>query len=540
MSGYSIQDAELVVVGGGLAGMIAAIRAHELGMRPTLVTLSKPGHSGNTPKAGGGFAVALGPDDSPELHVQDTLAGGLQAGQPSLVRKMAVEAPSAIKMLEKVGVRFVRTPEGSLALLRVPGHSVRRGIRCQGGGAAALMEALVPLLMKSAVVIERTAVLEILVEEGAVCGVLARREGIEENLWLRSSQVILATGGLGALYPLTTNSPEVCGDGYAMALQAGVELMDMEYIQFTPTSLAYPPALRGVSTGGMLLAEGGKLFNSRGERFMQRVDPNQAEASTRDIVARAILREVLEGRGSPAGGVYLDLSGIPEDFLRANAGHFLTLLSSHGIDARREQLQIAPAAHFSCGGVVIDENAATCIPGLLAAGEVAAGIHGANRLSSNALTEALVFGRIAAETASGMKSSRISSYPPSKAQRRYIEGEESDRISIRDMMLRSAGLEREKETLQTGLRFLDECWHKLTKTEEKGIPLIGRMLVTAQAVLEAALLREETRGSHCRLDFPDTLPPHSYYSINIRLGADRRPLASRQYGPPGEKYHPVK
>jgi aspartate oxidase len=522
----------LVVVGGGLAGMMAAIRAYQLGLRTTLVALSEPGRSGNTPKAGGGFAVALGPDDSPELHAQDTMTGGLQASQPSLVRKMTKEAPRAVAMLEKAGVRFVKAPDGSPSLLRVPGHSVRRGIRCEGGGAAALMAVLVPLLMRSAVVLDRTAVREILVEDGAICGVLAMREGSEESLWLRSSRVILATGGLGALYPLTTNSPEVWGDGYAMALEAGVELVDMEYIQFTPTSLAHPPDLRGVSTGGMLLAEGGKLFNARGERFMQRVDPKRAEASTRDIVARAILREVLEGRGSPAGGVYLDLSGIPEEFLKANAGHFLKLLSKHGIDAGKDRLQIAPAAHFSCGGAVIDENAATSVPGLLAAGEAAGGIHGANRLSSNALTEALVFGLIAAETASGIEKGRISSIPADVEKRNYIEAQESDRRRIREMMLRCAGLEREKETLQKGLRFIEERWQGLGKAEEKGTPLLGRMLVTAQAVMEAALLREETRGAHCRLDFPDTIPPQKSYSVRILRGADGRPLASRHYTSP--------
>ncbi|MBW2146072.1 MAG: FAD-binding protein [Deltaproteobacteria bacterium] len=534
MSDYSIQDAELVVVGGGLAGMIAAVRARELGMRATLATLSEPGHAGNTPKAGGGFAVALGPDDSPELHARDTLAGGLHAGQPQLIQKMAVEAPRAVAMLEKAGVRFVRSPDGSPELLRVPGHSARRGIRCQGGGAGALMEVLVPLLRKSAIVLERTAVLDILVENRTVCGVLARREGSDELLWLRSPRVILATGGLGAMYPLTTNSPEVRGEGYAMALEAGAELVDMEYMQFTPTSLAYPPALRGVSTGGMLLAEGGRLYNARGERFMHRVDPDRAEASTRDIVARAILREVLEGRGSPAGGVYLDLSGIPEEFLRANAGHFLNLLSSHGIDAGRERLQIAPAAHFTCGGVLIDEHAATCVAGLLAAGEAAGGIHGANRLSSNALTEALVFGLIAAETASGMESRRIGLRPAGIAQRRYIEAQEPDLSPIHDVMLRCAGLEREKESIESGLRFIEEHRQKITTTEDMSTPLLSRMLVTAQAVLEAALLREETRGAHCRLDFPDELPPRSYYSVRIRPGTDGRPSAARHYGDPGE------
>jgi aspartate oxidase len=530
MSGYSVQDAELVVVGGGLAGMMAAVRAHQLGMPAALITMSELGRSGNTPKAGGGFAVALGSDDSPERHAQDTLAGGQHAAQVSLVRKMAGEAPRAVRLLEKLGVRFVRGENGSISLLRVPGHSVRRGIRCQGGGAAALMEVLVPLARKSATVLERTAVREILVEDGSVVGALARREGSDENLWLRSSRVILTTGGLGSLYPLTTNAAEICGEGYAMALQAGADLVDMEYIQFTPTCLSHPPALRGVSTGGMLLAEGGKLFNARGERFMERVDPKRGEATTRDVLARAILREVLEGRGSPSGGVYLDLSGIPAEFLNANAGHFVALLASHGINAGKDRLEIAPATHFACGGVRIDENASTCIPGLLAAGEVTGGIHGANRLSSNGLTDALVFGLVAAETAVGMGKRPIRSIDNCAVQRDYFEAQASDIHQVRNLMLRYAGMAREKEGLQKGLQGIEDCWQKVGAANEKRIPLLGRMLATAQAVMEAALLREETRGAHCRLDFPSALPPPSYYSICIRRGAKERPMASRVSG----------
>jgi aspartate oxidase len=528
MAGYSVLDAELVVVGGGLAGMIAAIRAGQLGMRPTLVTLSEVGRAGNTPKAGGGFAVALGPDDSPEKHTRDTLAGGQYAARLPLVRKMTGEAPRAVGMLEELGVPFVRGEDGSRSLLRVPGHSVRRGIRCRGGGSATLLGALVPLVRRYAIIREQTEVREILVEDGRVAGVLARRAASGENLWLRASRVILTTGGLGALYPLTTNAPEMLGDGYAMALRAGAEVVDMEYIQFTPTALARPPDLRGVSTGGMLLAEGGKLFNVRGERFMRRVDPQRAEASTRDVVARAILREVLEGRGSPSGGVYLDLSGIPESFLRANAGHFLALLASRGIDASRERLEIAPAAHFACGGVCIDENACTQIPGLLAAGEAAGGIHGANRLSSNGLTDALVFGLIAAETASGLGNGPARPAAESILERDYFGSPEADAARIRGMMLTCAGLEREKESLQKGLQFIESCWQEIDRATLKGVPLLGGMLVTAQAVLEASLLREETRGAHYRLDFPSALPAQEYYSIHLRLGEGGRPLALRR------------
>ena len=200
------------------------------------------------------------------------------------------------------------------------------------------------------------------------------------------------------------------------------------------------------------------------------------------------------------------------------------------MNAGKDRLEIAPATHFACGGVRIDENASTCIPGLLAAGEVTGGTHGANRLSSNGLTDALVFGLVAAETAVGMSKRPIRSIDNCAVQRDYLEAQASDIHRVRNLMLRYAGMAREKEGLQKGLQGLEECWEKVSAANEKITPLLGRMLATAQAVMEAALLREETRGAHCRLDFPVTLPQASYYSICIRRGAKERPMASRISG----------
>jgi succinate dehydrogenase/fumarate reductase flavoprotein subunit len=294
---------DVLVIGGGFAAMRAALAALEAGARTGLMLKGVLGESGSSAIAGGGLAAVMNasdvPEDSVEKHFRDTLASGDYVNDAELVRTLVTRAGEAIRELGRVGAKFVSKADGEIEVFLAPAHSYRRSVRVEGGGTAQLVGPLSAHVRRQPIeLMERTAALEILREGGRAAGVIAVRG--ESLVLVRAKAIVLASGGAGRVYPLTSNMIESTGDGYAMALRSGVALTGMEFVQFTPTALAYPKELEGASTGGVLLGlEGTRMWNAKHERFMEKFDPVRKEASTRAVLSRAIQAQVVEGNGSP-------------------------------------------------------------------------------------------------------------------------------------------------------------------------------------------------------------------------------------------------
>lgn len=523
-------EIDVLVIGGGLAGMRAALAAQEMGVKTGLALKGQLGSSGSSAIAGGGLAAVMNlplePEDSVDRHFLDTMAGGDFVNDSALVRTMVVNARQAVKDLERVGAQFVREGE-EIKLFLAPAHSLKRSIRCKGGGSARLMQPFADHLKNLPItILEETTVFEILFSHGRVRGALAvRQDG--EIISLRCRAVVIAAGGAGRIYPLTSTTVESTGDGYGLALRQGLVLTGMEFVQFTPTALAYPGELAGVSTGGVLIGfPETRFFNNNMERFMVRYDPVRKEASTRAILSRAIQQEVLEGRGTEHRGVYLDLTNIPGETLERIAGHFIKKLRPYGIDITRDMLEVAPAVHYFMGGIEINPFTETGFPGLFSGGEVCGGVQGSNRLSSNALTEANVFGGIAGKAAAAYASLHKVRVSPDEEKRltdqalfswvaRPGEGHalarelQQMRSEIQKIMFISAGIVRDRQGLLTGLEGVKEIRDQVGRLPKAGVGdlktrfELQNMIDTAEAVIASALYRTESRGAHYRSDYPE-------------------------------------
>lgn len=520
-------DVDVAVIGGGLAGIRAALASHSAGAATAMLLKGSLGKSGSSAIAGGGLAAVLKTsreDDSVEKHVYDTMVSGDFINDIDLVRRMAELAPQAIEELEELGAEFVRKDE-EIQLFLAPAHSARRSIRCEGGGSERMMAPLSQYVRDQPIqVLEQTAVLELLTEGNQVIGLVAVQEN-EKLILVRCRAIVLAAGGAGRIFPLTSTKEEMTGDGYALALRNGLALTGMEFVQFTPTALAYPKEVEGTSTGGVLLGlEGTRLWNSKKERFMEQYDPDRKEASTRAIVSRAITKEIMEGRGTPHGGVHLDLTQNDHDTLDHIASHFMKKLEPYQIDIKKDLLEIAPAVHYFMGGVEVDPGTATKMRGLYAAGEVTGGVQGSNRLSSNALSEANVFGKLA-----GIEAAKFAAHEKSvhwdslyeKGRKLLLNTwDPSVRVSqtnvlqeihkrIQSIMLGSAGLERCEEQMEKGvseLHSLRKAMFTLPPSSSAEIRKryeVMNMLAVAEAVVKSAQIRTESRGSHYRSDYPE-------------------------------------
>lgn len=520
---------DVLVIGGGLAGMRAASAAWEMGAATALVLKGRLGSSGSSAIAGGGLAAVLnnspGSGDSIERHFLDTMAGGDFINDPALVRTMVGGARGAVEDLERVGAEFVREGGGAKLFL-APAHTCMRSIRCEGGGSARLMQPFASHIKSLPVtVIEDTTVFELLSCEGRVCGALAVTAD-DEIIAFSCRSVVVASGGAGRVYPLTSTTAESTGDGYGLALRQGLALTGMEFVQFTPTALAYPEELSGTSTGGVLIGfPETRFFNNSMDRFMLRYDPVRKEASTRAILSRAISKEVLEGRGTAHGGVYLDLTKIPAETLERIAGHFMKKLRPYGIDISRDMLEVAPAVHYFMGGIEINPLTETGLPGLFAAGEVCGGVQGSNRLSSNALTECNVFGGLAGKAAAAFASAQTFMSPDGekglaeKSLYAWVARSGEDQASaldiqqmraqIQKIMIFSAGIVRDRDGLSTGLEEVREIRSRAERLPRAGVNELKarfelqNMVDTAEAVISSALYRTESRGAHYRSDYPE-------------------------------------
>ncbi len=470
-------------------------------MRPTLVTKSNLEES-NTRYAQGGIATALGDDDSVELHWKDTVAAGDGLVDPEAARVLTFEAPQRIADLVRFGVPF-DTIEGKIALGREAAHSRARILHAGGDATGFQIEETLRrrALAEGIEVRERTFLrrIEAGVRDGPVAWLETDRRPAER---VDARPIVLATGGAGSLYRQSSNPSIATGDGLAIAFRAGALLQDMEFVQFHPTAFARDGAPRFLITEA-LRGEGAVLRTDRGERFL-RGRVAQGELATRDVLCRAI-RDELERSGAPC--VYLDATTIPRDRLFARFPTVCRFLANYGLDPSRDPIPVAPAAHYTIGGVATDLEARTSLEGLLACGEVAStGVHGANRLASNSLLEGLVFGERAVRQL--LHPTPGAPRPPSQVVRIAVkagEGRDEPAVQlprVRDLLWACVGIIRSARGLRQAARELERL-DRVAEPAAGELPGDGaNAILTARIIARCALAREESRGAHFRSDFP--------------------------------------
>jgi len=540
---YETIDTDVLVIGAGGAGSRAAIEAAKNNVHVTLLSKELLGKA-HTVMAEGGYNAALAnvdPADNWQVHFKDTVVGGAWLNNQRLAEVLVKEASDRIFDLEEYGAVFDRTPEGKIMQRPFGKQTYRRTCYAADRTGHELMATLVEEVRRRDIdVLDEIFVTNLLTSGGSVAGTVAINYKTGNFLVFRAKAIVLASGGAGRLYKITTNAAQDTGDGYATAYRFGANLVDMEMVQFHPTGMVYPESHRGQLVTEAVRGEGGLLFNIKKERFMQRYDPKLMELAGRDVVARSIATEILEGRGTPRGGVYLDVSHLPANVIEERLPSMLKQFVDVGVDIRKEPMQVAPTAHHFMGGVQINESAETNIPGLYAAGEVTGGVHGGNRLGGNALADTQVFGRRAGENAAkhALKNSML---PVDRKQisreirraQKFLKKKEGVRpVEIKgkltSLMWDKVGIFRTGKEIQ-------EAIVEIERVKEKELPKlcimdsktrynrewvealeIENLVTVAEMVARAALMREESRGAHYRRDFPKTDNQNWFVNIVIR------------------------
>lgn len=555
---YRTYVSNVLVIGSGAAGLRAAIAAYEAGSDVVIVgkSLKRDAH---TVLASGGINAVLGtrdPEDSWQQHFADTYKEGYSLADPRTVELMVKEAPRAIDDLVSYGVEFAQTEDGRIDQRFFGAHHYRR--TCYAGdytgrsilnGLANRVEALnIPIH-------EQQYVSRLLVDDAVCFGALAFDLHTGSRTVYLADAVILATGGHTRLWRRSSSRrDENVGDGMILALEAGAELADMEMVQFHPTGMVAPEGIAGTLVTEAVRGEGGHLLNAHGERFMLKYDPVRMELSTRDRVALANYTEIVEGRGGPNGGVFLDISHRSKEYILEKLPRmYRQFLEYQMLDISREPMEVAPTAHYSMGGVVVEpETHATAVAGLYAAGEVTTGLHGANRLGGNSLAETIVFGRRAGEAASAFSRTLTAQHRSPVALRAALDtldalikpGSEMARPlqrAVRDALWEGCGVVRDERRLYSTLaklveirdtsRALDvrptaEGWQDLALALD-----LRAALAAGEATVRGALERTESRGAHQRSDYPE-MDSAQRLNYVIRLDASGEQVVSEQHIPP--------
>ena len=518
---------DVLVIGTGGAGLRAAIELNDRG-RQVLLMGKRPKADAHTVLAAGGINAALGtvdPADTWQIHAADTLKEGRHLGDPAAVEILCREAPRAMEELVSYGVPFAREQDGKLSQRYFGAHRYRRTCFVGDYTGQEIIRALVREVDRRQLpILERVYATDLLTTDGRVNGVLGFMLDSGREVVVHAAAVILAAGGHIHIYRRSSSRRrENTGDGMALAFGAGASLADMELVQFHPSGMVWPLELEGTLVTEAVRGEGGRLLNRQGERFMARYDAERMELSTRDRVALANYTEIIAGRGTEHGGVWLDVSHLRPATIHERLPRMYEQFAAVGVDITREPMEIAPTAHYSMGGVkVAPATHATDVPGLFAAGEVAAGVHGANRLGGNSLAEILVFGRIAGEHA-GRYAATESALPLDEAalanKRRAtralaaLDGTVQRRLidELQQTMWEGAGVVRDASGLEHALARLADIRRQAEAAPGGPSDLaaaldLRSMLLTAEATVRSALLRAESRGAHQRGDYPATDP----------------------------------
>ena len=527
---HEVREHDVLIIGAGGAGLRAAIAATERGLSVGVVSKSLLGKA-HTVMAEGGVAASMGnvdPDDGWKTHFMDTMRSGKFLNNWQMVEIFTKEAPDRVYELEQWGALFNRTEEGKISQRPFGGHTYRR--LCHVGDRTGLE--MIRTLQEKTLATDTRVYMETTVtrlfknDEGRVVGALAYTRESGRFIHFKAKAVVMATGGWGRNYKVTSNSWEGTGDGAVLAFDAGAELVDMEMVQFHPTGMVWPPGVRGLLVTEGVRGEGGVLRNSEGERYMENYDPEKMELSTRDVVARANYTEVTEGRGSPHGGVYLDITHLGYNgIMKKLPTMYEQFKNLADIDISQEPMEVFPTIHYVMGGIKVDpETCETNVPGLFAAGECAGGLHGANRLGGNSLSDLLVFGRRAGEGAAeyvkgnGYSTEIDSSQLDTEKQRvleplERQEGENPYELQqqVQEAMMEHANLMRNEDSLQEGLEKILEVKERVPNVKAQGSTLfnpgwhaaqdIRYLTQISEIILRTALERTERRGAQWRLDY---------------------------------------
>jgi succinate dehydrogenase / fumarate reductase, flavoprotein subunit len=562
MANYETHEHDVLVIGAGGAGLRAAIEASAKGLSVGLVCKSLLGKA-HTVMAEGGVAAALGNVDSAdgwETHFRDTMMGGKMLNNWRMAQLHAQEAPERVRELERWGAVFDRTKNGKILQRAFGGHTYKR--LCHVGDRTGLE--MIRTLQDQGVhqginVYMECAISKLFKDGDKISGAFGyfRQDG--RYVLFKAKAVVLATGGVGRSFPVTSNSWEYTGDGQGLAYEVGADLIDMEFVQFHPTGMVWPPGVKGILVTEAVRGEGGILRNNKGERFMWKYLPEDRrneyaadeeeakrwvdaamngektndrrppELSTRDNVARAIYTEVKEGRGSPHGGVFLDISYQDSERVKKKLpSMYHQFKELADVDITAGPMEVGPTMHYIMGGIRVDaDTAGTRVPGLFAAGEVAGGMHGSNRLGGNSLSDLIVFGQRAGAGAAEY-AKQIGGKPAvseADINKAIEELEEPFKRSnglnpydvqtkMHEIMSKYVGIFREENDLKQGIAELEALQASVDNVKASGSKLFNpgwhlclnlkTMLIASQAIAKAALLRKESRGAHSRLDYPNT------------------------------------
>ena len=530
---YETHDHDVLIIGAGGAGLRAALGALAQGAKVAVVCKSLLGKA-HTVMAEGGIAAAMANVDSADdwrTHFRDTMRGGKLLNNWRMAQIHAQEAPERVRELEQWGALFDRTQDGQILQRAFGGHTFRR--LCHVGDRTGLE--MIRTLQDRGVqlgidVYMECTISRLLKDRDRIAGAFGYWREQGRFVVFRAKSIVMATGGIGKAWKITSNSWEYTGDGMALAYDAGAELMDMEFVQFHPTGMVWPPGVQGILVTEAVRGEGGILRNKLGERFMEKYDPKRMELSTRDVVARSIYTEVREGRGTEHGGAYLDISQKPADYVKKKLpSMYHQFKELADVDITKGPMEVGPTCHYMMGGIRVDaETARSSVPGLFAAGEAAAGLHGANRLGGNSLSDLLVFGRraglAAADHAKTVQTTSIDSTQIEEGARAMLvpferkAGESPYAIhgDLQETMQNLVGIFRNKEDLLRAREELEKLKQRVEHVSVEGSRLFNpgwhlaqdlkAMLTVSEAVTRSALAREESRGAHSRIDHPGLDP----------------------------------
>jgi succinate dehydrogenase / fumarate reductase flavoprotein subunit len=526
---YETHEHDVLIIGAGGAGLRAAIEALSQGVRVGVVCKSLLGKA-HTVMAEGGIAAAMANVDQADdwrAHFRDTMRGGKFMNNWRMAQLHAQEAPERVRELEQWGALFDRTENGEILQRAFGGHTFKRLCHVGDRTGLEMIRTLQDRGVHQGIDVYMECTITRLLKDGdRIAGAFGYWREQGRFVIFKAKSVVICTGGIGKAWRITSNSWEYTGDGMALAYDAGAYLMDMEFVQFHPTGMVWPPGVQGILVTEAVRGEGGILRNKNGERFMERYDPKKLDLSTRDVVARSIYTEVREGRGTEHGGAYLDISHKPADYVKRKLpSMYHQFLELADVDITKGPMEVGPTCHYMMGGIRVDaETAQSSIPGLFAAGEAGAGLHGANRLGGNSLSDLLVFGRraglAAAEHAKRSPTPAIDSSQIEDAERQMLlpfelsRGESPFAIheDLQGVMQSLVGIFRTEEDLRRALSEIDKLKERTARVRVEGSRLFNpgwhlardlqSMLTIAEAVTRSALARRESRGAHSRIDYP--------------------------------------